>query len=83
MIEYDDQDVFQGNHAWFWRWRRSNGEPGGFAIHRIASVKDRGGLIRIVGYGRPIDKGPRLDVFCSDAGQSFQVYLNGKRMREE
>lgn len=54
---------------------------GGFRVHPLASVSPRGGVIRIVGYSRGTDQGPRLDVFLSDAGQSFQVYLDGKRMK--
>lgn len=78
--EYEDQDAFPGAHGWYWTWRRRNGHRGGFAITRIASLADRGGIIRIMGYGVDANKGPRVDVFVSDAGRSLRVYLNDKEM---
>lgn len=51
MGEYADQAAFSSEHSWYWTWRRRSGKRGGFAIHRIASFENRGGVIRIVGYG--------------------------------
>ena len=78
--EYEDQDIFPGVHGWYWTWRRKNGRRGGFAITRIASLAGRGGVLRIMGYGVDANKGPRVDVYVSDAGQSLRVYLNGEEM---
>lgn len=80
--EYDDQKVFEGGHSWYWTWRRRNGKRGGFQIHRLASFENRGGVIRIAGYGTDWQDGkaPKLDVYVSDASQSVHVYLNDKRM---
>lgn len=85
MGEYADQAAFSSEHSWYWTWRRRSGKRGGFAIHRIASFENRGGVIRIVGYGTDWQggKAPKLDVYVSDAGQSFHVYLNDKRMVQE
>jgi hypothetical protein len=79
-VSYPVQDAFGGSGSWFWRWHRRNGKWGGFRVHALASVENRGGVIRIIGYSRNTDQGPRLDVYLSDAGQSFRVYLNDREL---
>lgn len=80
-MTYQEQQAFMGQDgSWWWRWKRRNGKWGGFRVHRYATFENRGGLIRIIGYGRETDDGPRLDVYLSDAGRSFHVYLNDQRM---
>ena len=80
MREYPEQESWSSAHSWVWRWRRRNGKWGGFRVHPVASFDPRGGLIRIIGYSRSTDEGPRLDVYVSDAGRSFRVYLNDQEM---
>lgn len=78
--EYAEQNAFGSSDGWYWRWKRRNGKWGGFRVHPIASFAPRGGVVRIIGYSRETNDGPRLDVYLSDAGRSFHVYLNGERM---
>ena len=80
MREYSEQESWSSDHSWFWRWRRRNGNWGGFRVHPMASFDPRGGMIRIVGYNRATNDGPRLDVYLSDAGRSFRVYLDDREM---
>lgn len=80
LNEYPEQDIGQGRHSWWWRWKRSNGKWGGIRIDRLASFEDRFGVVRIRGYGSNIDKDPRLDVYVTDAGKRIRVYLNDQEM---
>jgi len=83
-LHYQEQDIFEGAHSWYWRWKRRKGKWGGIAIHRLASFDNRGGVVRITGYDTNWQDGkaPKLDVYVSDAGRSMHVYLNDRRMVE-